>query len=106
MGTIAADSSGNKHDATISGGAQWISATLPTIPTPPFEGFTITISGGLLLTLPDVPGDVLITGSASFRVDASAGSLQLNVNGMVDLDPIGNALDLEGVMHFDLGAEP
>ena len=46
-GTTAADSSGNGHDATINGGAQWITATLPTIPTPPFLGFTITISGGL-----------------------------------------------------------
>ena len=105
-GTTAADSSGNGHDATINGGAQWISATLPTIPTPPFVGFTITISGGIDLTIPDVPGGLEITGSASFRVDASAGSLQLNVNGMVNLDPLGNALDLEGVVHFDLGPEP
>ena len=105
-GTTAADSSGNGHDATINGGAQWITATLPTIPTPPFEGFTITISGGLDLTVPDVPGGLEITGSASFRVDASAGSLQLNVSGMVDLAPLGNALDLEGVVHFDLGPEP
>ena len=105
-GTTAADSSGNGHDATINGGAQWITATLPTIPTPPFEGFTITISGGLDLTIPDVPGGLEITGTASFRVDASAGSLQLNVSGMVDLAPLGNALDLEGVVHFDLGPEP
>ena len=54
------------------------------------------------MTIPDVPGSLSITGSASFRVDVSAASLQLNINGMVDLDPIGNALDLEGVMHFDL----
>ena len=105
-GTTAADSSGNGHDATINGGAQWISADLPLTPTPPFEGFTITISGGLDLTIPDVPGGLEITGTASFRVDASAGSLQLNVSGMVDLAPLGNALDLEGVVHFDLGPEP
>ncbi len=105
-GTTAADSSGNGHDATINGGTRWITATLPTIPTPPFEGFTITISGGIDLTVPDVPGGLKITGTASFRVDASAGSLQLNVSGMVDLAPLGNALDLEGVVHFDLGPEP
>ncbi|MGP0063987.1 MAG: beta strand repeat-containing protein, partial [Isosphaeraceae bacterium] len=105
-GTTAADSSGNGHDATINGGTQWITATLPTIPTPAFEGFTITISGGIDLTVPDVPGGLEITGTASFRVDASAGSLQLNVSGMVDLAPLGNALDLEGVVHFDLGPEP
>jgi hypothetical protein len=106
MGTTAGDSSENSDSATISGGAQWISATLPTIPSPAFEGFTITITGGLDLTVPDVPGDILITGTASFRVDAAAGSLQLNVSGMADIDPIGNALDLEGYVHFDLGAEP
>ncbi len=105
-GTTAADSSGNGHDATITGGALWIMADLPLTPTPPFEGFTITIIGGLDLTVPDVPGGLEITGTASFRVNASAGSLQLNVNGMVNLAPLGNALDLEGVVHFDLGPEP
>ncbi|MHB1557671.1 MAG: LamG-like jellyroll fold domain-containing protein, partial [Isosphaeraceae bacterium] len=106
QGTTAADSSGNGHNATISGGATWISATLPTMPTPPFEGFTITISGGVDLTIPHAPGGLEITGTASFRVDASAGSLQLNVSGMVNLAPLGNALDLEGVVHFDLGPQP
>ncbi len=105
-GTTAADSSGNGHDATITGGALWIMADLPLTPTPPFEGFTITIIGGLDLTVPDVPGGLELTGTASFRVNASAGSLQLNVSGMVNLAPLGNALDLEGVVHFDLGPEP
>ncbi len=105
-GTTAADSSGNGHDATITGGTLWITADLPLTPTPPFEGFTITITGGLDLTVPDVPGGLEITGTASFRVNASAGSLQLNVSGMVNLAPLGNALDLEGVVHFDLGPEP
>ena len=105
-GTTAPDSSGNGHDATVSGGDQWITASLPTIPTPPFLGFTITLSGGIDLSVPGVPAGLEITGTASFRVDASAASLQLNVTGMVNVSPLGNALDLEGVMHFDLGAQP
>ena len=105
-GTTAADSSGNQHTATIEGGTQWAPTIVTTAPTPPFLGFTITITGGIDLTVPDVPGGLSITGDASFRVDISAASLQLNINGMVNLDPIGNALDLEGVMHFDLGSEP
>jgi hypothetical protein len=105
-GATANDSSGNMHTATINVGATWALTVVNPTPTPPFLGFTITISGGIDLTIPDVPGAISITGSASFRVDVSAASLQLNVTGMADIDPLGNALDLEGVTHFDLGSEP
>ena len=53
-----------------------------------------------------MPADILITGNASFRVDVNNASLQLNVNGMMDINPLGNALDVVGEMHFDLGSQP
>ncbi len=107
-GTTAGDSSGNQHAATISGGATWIQTVVTTSPAAPFLGFTITISGGIDLSLKNyhVPADILITGDASFRVDVNNASLQLNINGMMDINPLGNALDLEGVLHFDLGSHP
>ena len=107
-GTTAADSSGNQHVATISGGATWIPTVVTAPPAAPFLGFTITISGGIDLSLRSyhVPADILVTGDASFRVDVNNASLQININGMMDINPLGNALDLEGVLHFDLGSEP
>jgi|GEM_PF-5680523 len=100
-GTSASDSSGNSHVLTLSGNPTW-TTTVVVPPTPPaFSSFTITVKGELDLTLPDLPGALVIAGTATFVVSANNSSLDLSVTGTASLDPLGNLIGLSGEVHFD-----
>ncbi len=100
-GAIASDSSGNGHTATLNGNPTW-TTTIVNPPAPPaFSTFTITVTGEVDLTLPDLPGQLAIAGSAVFVASASNSSLDMTVQGTVDLDPLGNLVGLAGKVHFD-----
>jgi len=77
--------------------------TLINVPPPgSFTSFTITVNGEVDLTLPGLPGALVIAGSAVFNVNTSQSSLDLSVLGSVNLDPLGNLIGLAGKVHFDV----
>jgi hypothetical protein len=101
QGTTASDSSGNNNTATLEGNPQW-TTTVVNPPAPPaFGSFSITITGGVDLTLKGLPGGLSVVGSAVFLISPSQNALDLTVNGTVNLDPVGNLLQLGGHLHYD-----
>ena len=60
------------------------------------------MKGEVDLTLPDLPGALQIVGYASFTLNTTEASFDFSLNGQVNLDPIGNLLDLTGDVHFDV----
>ena len=100
-GTTASDSSGNNNTATLEGNPQW-TTTVVNPPAPPaFGSFSITITGGVDLTLKGLPGGLSVIGTAVFQISPSQNALDLTVNGTVNLDPVGNLLQLGGHLHYD-----
>ncbi len=68
----------------------------------PATSFTITVSGEVDLTLPDLPGALQIIGSASFTASTTQVDFDFTLNGQVNLDPVGNLIDLYGDVHFEV----
>jgi hypothetical protein len=66
----------------------------------PATSFTITVTGEVDLTLPDLPGALQIIGSASFTASTTEANFDFSLSGQVNLDPIGNLIDLYGDVHF------
>ena len=95
QGNGTADTSGNGNTLTFVGSPAWSQS--------PASSLTITITGGVDLTIPDLPGgpDLSINGKASFHINLNQGTLDLNVDGTASLAPIGNFLTLDGTVHFD-----
>ena len=95
QGNSTADTSGNGNTLTFVGSPAWSQS--------PASSLTITITGGVDLTIPDLPGgpDLSINGTASFHINLNQGTLDLNVDGTASLAPIGNFLTLDGTVHFD-----
>ncbi len=92
QGTTVADSSGNGHTLALIGSPTWPVAAAST--------FTITISGGVNLTIPHLPAALTVTGTATFVISPDQGTLDLNVNGTAGISPLGNLLGLDGTVHF------
>jgi hypothetical protein len=86
---------------TFIGNPTWELTMVNTPTQGSSNAFTVTASGEVDLTLPDLPGALTIEGSATFTINPSQSSLDLSLNGSVNLDPLGNLIGLAGNVHFD-----
>jgi len=68
----------------------------------PATSFTINVTGEVDLTLPDLPGALQIVGSASFTASTTQVDFDFTLKGQVNLDPVGNLIDLYGDVHFEV----
>ena len=100
QGTTAADSTGDGYTMTLSGNPTWPETVVDPTPPAQFSGFTIKVSGEVDLTIPDVPGGLQIDANASFTVNTTESSFEFTLNGSVNINPLGNALDIAGNFYF------
>ena len=100
-GISAADSSGNGKIASLNGTPTWELTSVNPPPAGSLGTFTMTVNGEVDLTLPSLPGALAITATAVFTVNPAQSTLDMSVVGTVNLDPLGNLLNLNGKVHID-----
>ncbi len=107
-GATVGDTSGHDHTASVFGSLMYGPTIIHPAASPQFahQVLTITFNGEADLTLPRVPGMVVIAGTASLTADVTDGAIDFSVDGTAGIDPVGNALGLAGYVHVDLGRSP